>query len=64
MLEIEGWGSLSRVRNVVQKIGENNQKAKKIGRNVSQTPTLTVKHDKMQAQWALEVPLKSMLERV
>jgi hypothetical protein len=29
MLAIEGWGNPSHIQNVVQKIGENNEKAKK-----------------------------------
>jgi hypothetical protein len=31
MPAIEGWGSPSLVQNVLQKIGEDNQKARKIG---------------------------------
>jgi len=30
MLAIEGWGNASQIQNVVQKIGENNRKVKKI----------------------------------
>ncbi len=32
---IEGWGSPSHIQNVVQKIGEDNRKARKIGPNVN-----------------------------
>jgi hypothetical protein len=37
MPAIEGWGSPNCVRNVVQKLGENNQKVWKIGQVVCQT---------------------------
>jgi hypothetical protein len=30
----------------------------------NQAPTLGLEHDKIQAQWALNVPLENMLERV
>jgi hypothetical protein len=46
MPTIEGWGNSSRVRSVVEKTGENNQKAGNIGRVVSQVPTLGPKHEK------------------
>jgi len=64
MLIIEGQGSPSRVQNVMQKIRENNRKAGKISWNVSQALVLTLKHDKIWAWWALDVPSKKMLERV
>jgi hypothetical protein len=31
MLAIEGWGNASQIQNGVQKIGENNRKARKFG---------------------------------
>jgi len=40
MPAIEGWGSLSREWSVMQKTGEDNQKARKTSQVVSQTPTL------------------------
>jgi hypothetical protein len=51
LFTIEGWGNISRIWNVVQKIGEDNQKAKKIGRVVSQMPTPGPKQDQIWAQW-------------
>jgi hypothetical protein len=33
----------------VEKFGEDNQKAKKIGQDISQTPALGPKHDKIWA---------------
>ncbi len=47
MQAIEGWGSPSHIRNVVQKIGEDNQKVGKISQITSQTPTLGLEHDKI-----------------
>jgi hypothetical protein len=44
---IEGWGNPNHVLNVVNKIGENNQKARKINQTLSQTSTLGPKHDKI-----------------
>jgi hypothetical protein len=64
MFAIKGWGNQSRVRNVVQKIGEDNWKVGKIGWIVNQAITLGPKHGKIQAWWALDVSLKNMLERV
>ncbi len=63
MLAIEGWGCPSCIWNVMQKIGENNQKFRKISRVVSQTFTLGSKHDKIQTWWASNVSLKTMLEK-
>jgi hypothetical protein len=40
MPTIEGWGSPSCVRSVVQKIGEDNPKARKINQTLNQVPTL------------------------
>jgi hypothetical protein len=64
MPTIEGWGSPSHVRNAVQKTRENNRKAKKINRAISQVPAPRPEHDKIWAQWAFDVLLKNMLERV
>ncbi len=44
---IEGWGSPHRVRSVVKKIGEDNQKVRKTGRVVSQVLAPGPKHDKI-----------------
>jgi len=64
MPTIKGWGSPSHVRNAMQKTKENNWKVRKTSRTISQMPTPRPKHDKIQARWALDVSLKSMLERV
>jgi len=48
----------------LKKIKENNQNIGKIGRIVSQVPTPKPEHDKIQAQGALNIPSKSMLEKV
>ncbi len=64
MPTIEGWGSPSCIQNVVWKIGEDNRKVGKTGQVISQTLALRIKHDKIWAWWASNVPLKSMLEKV
>jgi hypothetical protein len=51
----EGWGSPNGVQIVLQKIGEDNRKARKTDQTVSQTPTLGLKHDKIWAQWPSDV---------
>jgi hypothetical protein len=47
LFTIEGWGNISRIWNVLQKSKEDNQKARKIGRTVSQTPTPGPKQDQI-----------------
>jgi hypothetical protein len=47
ILTIEGWGSLSHIQKVVEKIGEDNWKARKTSRVVSLTLALGPKHDKI-----------------
>jgi hypothetical protein len=64
MSAIEGWGGPSHVQNVVQKIGEDNWKARKISRIVNQTLALRLKHDKIWAWWSLDVPLENILGKV
>jgi hypothetical protein len=64
MFAIEGWGSPSRIRNVVEKIGEDNWKVGKIGQGVNQMFAPRLKHDKIWARWALNVPLENMLKMV
>jgi hypothetical protein len=61
---IKRCGSPSHVQSIVEKNGEDNQKARKISQIVSQVPTLRLKYDKIRAQWALCILSKSMLERV
>jgi hypothetical protein len=48
----------------MEKDGEDNRKARKDGQVVSQVSTPRLDQDKIQAQWALDILLKSMLERV
>jgi hypothetical protein len=55
ILTIEGWGNPNHVLNVVNKIGENNQKVGKINQTLSKMPTLEPEHDKIQAQWAADI---------
>jgi len=50
MPTIEGWGSPSCVRNVVQKIGEDNPKARKISQTLNQVPTPKPEHEKIRAR--------------
>ncbi len=64
MLIYEGWGSRSHVRNVVQKIREDNQKVGKTSRAINQVLAPRPKHNKIQARWASDVLLENMLERV
>ncbi len=47
ILTIEGWGNPSYVQNIVEKIRENNQKARKIGRVINQTLAPRAKYDKI-----------------
>jgi hypothetical protein len=54
---IEGWGNPSRIQNVMQKIGENNQKIGKTSPVVNQALVIEPRHDKIWAQWALGVLL-------
>jgi hypothetical protein len=61
---IEGWGSQSHIRNVVGKIGEDNQKVRQIGQAINQAFALGPEHDNVWAQWASYILLKNMLERV
>jgi hypothetical protein len=63
MLAIKGWGSPSHVWSVVKKIIDN-WKGMKIGRTIHQVPTLGPKHDKIWAQWVLDIPSNNILEKV
>jgi hypothetical protein len=64
ILIIEGCGSPNHVQNVVEKIGEDNQKVGKISWSLNQVLALGLEHDKIRAWWVLDVLLKSMLKRV
>jgi hypothetical protein len=64
MLAIEGWGSSNCIQSVMQKIGKDNKKTKKIGQVISQTFAPKPEHDKIQTRWALDVLSKNMLKRV
>jgi hypothetical protein len=48
----------------MKKIGEDNQKARKIGQIINQTFTFEPKYDKIRAQWALDIMSKNMLKKV
>jgi len=45
---IKRCGNPSCIQSIVEKIGENNQKAKKISQVINQISTLRLKHDKIQ----------------
>jgi hypothetical protein len=47
----------------VEKTKEVNQ-TKEYGLTISQALTLRLEHNRIQAQWALDIPLQNMLERV
>ncbi len=59
---IEEWGNPNYVQNVMEKFGENNQKARKTSWTISQTLTPRLEHDKIWTQWALDILLENMLE--
>jgi hypothetical protein len=61
---IEGCGNLSRVWSNVEKIGENNQRVKKISQIIIQVLASRLKHNKIQALWASSIPSNNMLKRV
>ncbi len=60
MFTIKGWGSLSRVQNVVEKTGENNWKVRKTSWIVSQKPT---PRPKPQACACL-LPFEQLIEQI
>jgi len=64
ILAIERWGSPSHIQSIVKKNGEVNRKLEKINRIVNQALAPRPKHDRIRAQWALDILSKSMLERV
>jgi hypothetical protein len=61
---IGGWGIPSCIWNTTKKIEKASQSQKKIGLIVSQALALGPKYDKIQAQWASDILLKSMLEKI
>ncbi len=61
---IKGCSSPSHIWNVVEKTKEISRKPKNINWIVSQTPTPEPKHNEIWAQWALDIPSESMLEKV
>jgi hypothetical protein len=64
MLAIERWGSPSYIWSAVKKIGEDNEKARKTSRVISQVLAPGPKHDKIWAGWASNVMLENMLKKV
>jgi hypothetical protein len=48
----------------MEKDGEDNRKARKVGRIINQMPTMKLKHDKIQTQQVSNILSKNMLERV
>ncbi len=61
---IEGCDSLNHIQNIVDKIGENNQKVEKFGQVISQALGPGLKHDKIRAQWVSNTLSYIMLKRV
>jgi hypothetical protein len=61
---IERCRNPSRVWNVREKDGENNQKARKASQIISQVFALRLKHDKIQTWWISNILSKNMLEKV
>jgi hypothetical protein len=61
---IEGWGNPSSIWNVMEKNMEINRKVGKIGWVVNQMPTLGLEHDNIQVQWASNIPLENMSQKV
>ncbi len=61
---IEGWGSPSCIQSVMEKTGKDNRKVGKIGRIISQMPTLGLEDDESQARWASNILLENILEKV
>ncbi len=61
---IKRWGSPSHVQNAMEKIGENNWKAKKTNRVVNETLALGPEHDKIRTQCASDILSKNMLKKM
>jgi hypothetical protein len=61
---IEGWNNLSSIWNIVKNIREANWKLGNISWIISQVAALGPKHDKIQAQRALDIPSEGMLEKI
>ncbi len=60
----EKCSSLNHIWNIVEKTREDNWKAKKIDRIISQLPIPRLEHDNIQAWWASYILSKSMLKTV
>ncbi len=60
---IGGCGSLNYVQSDVKKIGQNNQKVRKVSRAISEMLALGPEHDKIQAWWASSIVSKNMLKK-
>jgi hypothetical protein len=48
----------------VEKIKKNNQKAGKTSQIVNQSPIVGPEHDNIQAQWASNILLENMFQKV
>jgi hypothetical protein len=48
----------------MEKTGKDNRKVGKIGRIISQMPTLGLEDDESQARWASNILLENILEKV
>jgi len=60
----EKCSSLNHIWNIVEKTREDNWKAKKIDRIISQLPIPRLEHDNIQAWWASYILSRSMLKTV
>jgi hypothetical protein len=64
ILTIKGWGNLTHVQNIVEKIKETSWKFRKIGQIVNQTLAFGPEHDIIRAWWVSNILSKNMMEKV
>ncbi len=60
----KGWGSPNCGQSTMEKIGEDNRKARKTSWAINQMPTFGLENDKIWTLWALDVLLKNMLNNI
>jgi hypothetical protein len=64
ILTIEGWGNPSHIRSIVEKTKEVSRKLGEIGWNVNQIFALGLEHDRISAQWVLNIMSENMLKKI
>jgi hypothetical protein len=64
ILAIEGWGSPSCIQSTMKNTKKTIQIFGKIDQTISLTLALGPKHDRIKAQWALDILSESMLKKV